>query len=177
MDWISHLIEINDVQTDQTAATSGARELHKQAKAGKKFQVGRVVRSSTASSSLVADSAPNEAARTRRGSGSGLALMRTLSASATPSSAPADPQRREQQEAPADSDARDDLKAAFCVFDLDGDGYITLDEVRAGLKLLGECWSPNELRNLFAKCSASSPSSDLSSQQRISIEDFVQLLL
>lgn len=83
-------------------------------------------------------------------------------------------------------EARCDLRAAFCVFDLDGDGFITLDEVRAGLKLLGESWTPGELNQLFNRCprgtnlgqgvrSPSLRANDL--RQRISIEDFVQMLL
>lgn len=200
-----------------------------------------LARSSTAGCSLAADSArlANEEAcsaaqRVRRGSGSGLALMRSLSSNNSSSSSlnappnssstsgspsrsesPArkessgrrrwrshsnkheqEKQQQQQQQqtidepkVSADSEARDDLKAAFCVFDLDGDGFITLDEVRSGLKLLGETWTPNELRHVFSQvkscsnstsstsCSPSTQSSDLNQQQRISIEDFVHLLL
>lgn len=94
-------------------------------------------------------------------------------------------------------EARNDLKAAFCVFDLDGDGFITIDEVQQGLKLLGESWTQAELNQLlFSKCQdsqtkanhlainkggAKTPDTrrtDLSTrQQRISIDDFVNLLL
>lgn len=85
--------------------------------------------------------------------------------------------QHQQRLTASDSEARDDLKAAFCVFDLDGDGYITQEEVRAGLKLLGESWSPAELRRLFSKCSNSQPNDLSAQQQRISIDDFVHLLL
>lgn len=171
-----------------------------------------MVRSSTAGSSLAAQSPevppPGTNLRQRRGSGSGLALMRSLSSSsgsglasnsnssseqvATDQSGAASPteaSRRAQQ----DQEARNDLKAAFCVFDLDGDGYITLDEVRAGLKLLGESWTPGELAHLFSQCkggqapgkAAKSSSGNSAKQQkaaelakqRISIDDFVHLLL
>lgn len=181
---------------------------------------------------------PNEVSRGRRGSGSGLALMRSLSSGNNTqppvggvfflgsgsnnnflcdSTASGSESRVDQlrlaanrtssasssssslRNAQADEEARNDLKAAFCVFDLDGDGYITLDEVRAGLKLLGETWSPNELSQLFAKCSSSQPETSTklrpstsrlrsgsgnsqlrppaSVNERISIDDFVQLLL
>jgi hypothetical protein len=163
----------------------------------------------------------NQQMRQRRGSGSGLALVRSLSSSSSPplSGAPlgsadgggaAKQQAAGSPEAPQDvaaehedesaatantdskrerflqdqQEARRDLKAAFCVFDLDGDGFITVDEVQQGLKLLGESWSQAELNQLFSQCnsnkSKASPGQkqriDLS-KQRISIDDFVQLLL
>lgn len=94
------------------------------------------------------------------------------------------------------------MKAAFCVFDLDGDGYITLDEVQSGLKLIGESWTQTEIRQLFrannktfipnptaATAAATTKRStsktrnqsvaatqDLNSK-RISIDEFVSLLL
>lgn len=184
-------------RADREQPRAGRRRL--QALAGG-TGASRVARSSTAASSLAAQ--PSEAPRARRGSGSGLALMRSLSSSAAadgpggggsssasgsgspgalepaptaagsprPGAAPAQPD--------ADPEARNDLRAAFGVFDLDGDGYITVDEVRAGLKLLGESWSPAELQNVFSKCpSAGAGGSGDLSGQRISIDDFVRLLL
>lgn len=154
--------------------------------------------------------ATTTAGRQRRGSGSGLALMRSLSSagksagdpSATTGDRRAMAEGAESGAAKRDSDAaraaaaaaaaaadaaeaRSDLRAAFCVFDLDGDGYITLDEVRAGLELLGEQWSAAELSALFNKCNSNRDLSTKSASklrahqplQRISIDDFVQLLL
>lgn len=130
----------------------------------------------------------------RRGSvGSGLALMRSLSGTNIGTGANTQPQSQQYQDKETKrgydelEETRSDLKAAFCVFDLDGDGFITFDEVRAGLKLLGETWTPSELRKLFsAAISASaasgsvstvdSSSSDLS-HERIGIDDFIKLLL
>ena len=172
------------------------------------------VRPSSSSSSLAAVGAepvPVDSLRKRRGSGSGLALMRSLSSSAPTSPASATgadtfaPNKEDSLGRPTTppplqgengdqlsselEEARSDLCAAFCVFDLDGDGFITLDEVRAGLKLLGESWSSAELNQFFNR--RSSPSSAAPSsqrrrsatlrandlRQRISIEDFVQMLL
>lgn len=157
------------------------------------------MRSSTAGSSLAAQTPEVAPAglRNRRGSGSGLALMRSLSSSAASAGqarqpAPGEGARQDQahqasSQQLAELEARSDLRAAFCVFDLDGDGYITLDEVRAGLKLLGESWSPAEVDQLFSRCAgaparrqarhqAAGARADLN-KQRISIDDFVRLLL
>lgn len=141
----------------------------------------------------------------RRGSvGSGLALMRSLSGPNLSSKQEQTPKANNPKELVAatagssgysksssseQEEIRSDLKAAFCVFDLDGDGFITFDEVRAGLKLLGESWSPSELRKLFsaailaassgsgsASSSYNSTNSDLSNE-KIDIDDFVKLLL
>lgn len=218
LDWIGHFIQISgDPPTQPEPGADSARRRPARTSPAKG-------RAGAGAASLAA--APSEAPRTRRGSGSGLALMRSLSGSslagagaaasqaAGSSGGGATPPRRESAKAAgeqsrlaqaeclarAEAETRNDLKAAFCVFDLDGDGYITLDEVRAGLQLLGESWSPNELRSLFSRCSSSpSPSASSSggfkklagsatsstgatsspdlSGQRISIDDFVQLLL
>lgn len=149
----------------------------------------------------------NQQMRQRRGSGSGLALMRSLSSTGQSTSSTtasttttkntfdsdeaAKPRSTGHLEPTASScrerllleqqEARNDLKAAFCVFDLDGDGFITLDEVQQGLKLLGESWTQTELDQLFSKCgnhTSGKPAkkTDLN-KRRISIDDFVQLLL
>lgn len=217
LEWLSKLIQIND--PDKTKRQSQSEQQQPPSKPGKlgKQDKGRVSRSSTALgatmsapgvTSLVAQQPEAAGAlRNRRGSGSGLALMRSLSASAASSSSktgqtsgssssecssragsrassPRAGNDLSASDKPEDiselDEARSDLKAAFCVFDLDGDGFITLDEVRAGLKLLGESWSPAELRQVFSKCKSSTLTAnsmgDLS-RQRISIDDFVQLLL
>lgn len=198
MDWLSKLIEVND------SSLAGPPARSQQSRAPKRSSKARLSRSSpgTNPSSLVAQPSEEAAAAAaagagsrRRGSGSGLALMRSLSASAgspgfkqqaseSPTSSGSSTPRAPAPQQPSNKDeledARNDLKAAFCVFDLDGDGYITLDEVRVGLKLLGESWSPGELSRVFSKCSSSSSSNSSSAdlnEQRISIDDFVQLLL
>lgn len=138
---------------------------------------------STRAGSALLSSGPSEGrTRDRRGSGSGLALMRSLSSasssSSSSSSAPTRPlpeAELEQARELSELEAKNDLKAAFCVFDLDGDGFITLDEVQAGLRLLGETWSQAELRQLFERCHRQDQR--LAEQQRISIDDFVKLLL
>lgn len=87
-------------------------------------------------------------------------------------------QIQQQQQQTDDQEIKQDLRAAFCVFDLDGDGYITFEEVRAGLRLLGEAWTTAEMSRLFSTShlTSSSSNNDLS-KQRISIDDFVRLLL
>lgn len=259
MEWISKFIQVSDQgsDTNQRASDSGEQTASRnssirnnsrqQQTTSKQCNVSpgaSILRSSTSgfsSSQLIAQPvAPAEVTRSRRGSGSGLALMRSLSSSAansaasiystagsvtpsvastsastptissSPSSSSSSPRfisnnnnknsqnssdsRQQQQQQQQDLDAIHDLKAAFCVFDLDADGYITIDEVQAGLKLLGESWSPNELRLLLSECSSnsSSPTSSRSQdlnklskrqqeqqllKQRISIDDFVRLLL
>lgn len=170
------------------------------------------------SSSLVAQSPEaqfviNQQLSKRRGSGSGLALVRSLASSGdsqiklasakqedegddeghlldeTTSIALAAAKRERQLQ--DQLEARRDLKAAFCVFDLDGDGFITIDEVQQGLKLLGESWSQTELDQLFSQCNSNKTtlkqrsgltttttnSNNKQQQQRISIDDFVHLLL
>lgn len=244
MDWISRFIQVSDSPTitsggnssRRTTNTNSSRQTDQEkqppptALGRRRLQAltgsnaantssagtrGRVARSSTAS--LVAQLNEQAPARNRRGSGSGLALMRSLSATSntlasreaaaaaeeaepevlagrsgvsTANNEPTNSNNNNNNNPSADLEARNDLKAAFGVFDLDGDGFITIDEVRAGLKLLGETWSPSELQNVFSRCSGGnqanlrqqhSQSSNRSGSdfagQRISIDDFVQLLL
>lgn len=204
LDWISHFIQISDGSLSQTGASTTSPSSSslgaQQSARGKKLGKSKVARSSTANSSLAAQLP--EMPRNRRGSGSGLALIRSLSSSAageqqvsatnssssgsssgSKSGSASRKEERQQQDqlaVSAESEARNDLRAAFAVFDLDGDGFITIDEVRAGLKLLGESWSAQELKQVFSRCSSNShlaaQSSDLSNQ-RINIDDFVKLLL
>lgn len=111
--------------------------------------------------------------------------MRSLSSSSSsysPVSAQASPapiSRAPDQVEPAAelNEAKSDLRAAFCVFDLDGDGFITLDEIQAGLKLLGESWSQAELKQLFGHCHRPDLGGQQAANERISIEDFIKLLL
>lgn len=153
--------------------------------------------------SLIANDT-NSSLMRRRGSGSGLALMRTLSSSndkldkqqqganfksqtkkttnsdkqkitKRKASIVADNQRQAIQELLDDRralelhDANQDLRAAFCVFDLDGDGFISIDEVRAGLKLIGEQWTAKELDDVFRR--------KAKADGKISVDEFVQFLL
>lgn len=250
MDWIAKFIQVSDhggnvdqqLRQQRQFEVSPSRSSNRLAnKRNTSSSSGAPMsRPSTAgfSSQLVAQPVAQlaEVARSRRGSGSGLALMRSLSSSAantatsttnSPSStatsisaAGSAPSIGSLSSSAArltaattttsttnsanqqDLDAIHDLKAAFCVFDLDADGYITIDEVQAGLKLLGESWSPNELKQLLSKCSSSTSTSSSSSsssptssksqdlnklskrqqeqqllKKRISIDDFVRMLL
>lgn len=190
-------------RTEEGAKSPKPRLANKWSAAGR-WRKRPVARSSTAASSLAAvggEPPPVDALRKRRGSGSGLALMRSLSSSAaaTRSAAEEEEAREEgdelEESAPngrlagasssrsssagnlEEEEARSDLRAAFCVFDLDGDGFITLDEVRAGLKLLGEAWTPAELNQLFSRCCSGSSLRANDLRQRINIEDFVRMLL
>jgi len=229
--WMGHFVQVNENAPERRAplrlgrAASGGAGWPAGLASGGRWRKGRPSgEASGAANSLVAsvgDSVAAESLRKRRGSGSGLALMRSLSSGANKeqqqqqraeveASPAGGPQREqsgeqqqrqrkgaqpaaldEQQAASDEQEARNDLRAAFCVFDLDGDGFITLDEVRAGLKLLGETWSAAELNQLFNRCATTGPqqqcapasgpqqctlrANDL--RQRISIDDFVRLLL
>lgn len=172
LDWISHFIQVSDSKSDAHEQTPRS--------APAKAQRAKPASSSSSSGGSLIAHPPVELPRTRRGSGSGLALARAYglksaasAADAAPSNAePVEEQKKAKSSSQAEMETRNDLKAAFCVFDLDGDGFITLDEVRAGLKLLGETWTTQELQSLFNKAAGK----DLIIQ-RISIDDFVQLLL
>uniref|UniRef100_A0A6G1S4R2 Calcium-binding protein E63-1 n=1 Tax=Aceria tosichella TaxID=561515 RepID=A0A6G1S4R2_9ACAR len=242
LDWIGNFIQVNDEPSligASTAAAAGSSLRHHTT--GVSVGAGAsgrarspMSRSASAShspatsvpASLVAQSPEaqyviNQQMRQRRGSGSGLALVRSLSSSISTSSEHSSaganstpPHNTDQQQHGDDTtlaaavamskrerliqdqqEARRDLKAAFCVFDLDGDGFITIDEVQQGLKLLGETWSQAELNQLlFSQCNSNKPKQGAQSQpkqqrttttttttdlskQRISIDDFVHLLL
>ncbi|CAH1961282.1 unnamed protein product [Acanthoscelides obtectus] len=68
-----------------------------------------------------------------------------------------------------EDDVTRDLGAAFQVFDLDGDGYITREELRTAMEMIGESVTESQLTNLIR-------TADLDNDNRISYEEFVKLL-
>ncbi|CAH1998347.1 unnamed protein product [Acanthoscelides obtectus] len=62
-----------------------------------------------------------------------------------------------------EDDVTRDLGAAFQVFDLDGDGYITREELRTAMEMIGESVTESQLTNLIR-------TADLDNDNRISYE-------
>lgn len=209
LDWLGQFVQVTTGSDERPAsAVSIVQSVGVAGEPLRRYRSGRTrfrLAGGSSGSSLVAKS-NNELPENfgpsgrRRGSvGSGLALMRSLSGSSVNSAnnqqeepnedlkqqQTANSTQQQQHQQADDQEMRQDLRAAFCVFDLDGDGYITFEEVRSGLRLLGEAWTTAEMSKLFStghlsqhpnSNSASSSNSDLS-KQRISIDDFVRLLL
>lgn len=76
-----------------------------------------------------------------------------------------------QQACPGDGDEDlvSDLKAAFQVFDLDGDGYITKEELKTAMEMIGEAVTDNQLDYVIRLA-------DTDKDGRINYEEFVKLL-
>ncbi|EDV39901.1 uncharacterized protein Dana_GF10252, isoform A [Drosophila ananassae] len=73
---------------------------------------------------------------------------------------------------PADEadDVTEDLIAAFRVFDRDGNGFITRDELQTAMEMIGEPLNEAQLEQLLAIA-------DLDQDGRINYEEFTRLLL
>ncbi|XP_011196006.1 calcium-binding protein E63-1 isoform X2 [Zeugodacus cucurbitae] len=84
-------------------------------------------------------------------------------------------QQQQQQEENAskpeeNDDVTEDLIAAFRVFDRDGNGFITRDELQTAMEMIGEPLSEIQLTQLLAIA-------DLDQDGRINYEEFTRLLL
>ncbi|GIZ03031.1 calcium-binding protein E63-1 [Caerostris extrusa] len=69
-----------------------------------------------------------------------------------------------------EDDLMDDLLAAFRVFDKDGNGYITRDELKMAMDLIGETVTEVQLDEMLK-------ASDIDHDGRINYEEFVKILL
>ncbi|XP_023167042.1 calcium-binding protein E63-1 isoform X1 [Drosophila hydei] len=67
-------------------------------------------------------------------------------------------------------DVTEDLIAAFRVFDRDGNGFITRDELQTAMEMIGEPLNEQQLEQLLAIA-------DLDQDGRINYEEFTRLLL
>ena len=65
-------------------------------------------------------------------------------------------------------DVQDGLKQAFRVFDLDGDGFITRDELRIVMKKMGEGLTNAELDKILA-------TADIDHDGKINYNEFVAI--
>ncbi|XP_037934435.1 calcium-binding protein E63-1-like, partial [Teleopsis dalmanni] len=84
-------------------------------------------------------------------------------------------QQQTQQEENAskpeeNDDVTEDLIAAFRVFDRDGNGFITRDELQTAMEMIGEPLTETQLTQLLAIA-------DLDQDGRINYEEFTRLLL
>ncbi|XP_060529665.1 calcium-binding protein E63-1 isoform X2 [Cylas formicarius] len=68
-----------------------------------------------------------------------------------------------------EDDTKNDLSAAFKVFDLDSDGYITKDELRIAMEMIGEEVSEEQLTHVMDLA-------DTDKDGKINFDEFVQLL-
>lgn len=83
--------------------------------------------------------------------------------------------RDEQEESAAskhdeNDDVTEDLIAAFRVFDRDGNGFITRDELQTAMEMIGESLTETQLSQLLAIA-------DLDKDGKINYEEFTRLLL
>ncbi|KAF8774302.1 Calcium-binding protein E63-1 like protein [Argiope bruennichi] len=69
-----------------------------------------------------------------------------------------------------EDDLMDDLLAAFRVFDKDGNGYITKDELKMAMDLIGEPVTEAQLDDMLKAI-------DIDHDGRINYEEFVKILL
>lgn len=69
-----------------------------------------------------------------------------------------------------DDDVMEDLLAAFRVFDKDRNGYITRDELRTAMDMIGEPMSETQLDDMLK-------ATDIDNDGRINYEEFVRILL
>lgn len=67
-------------------------------------------------------------------------------------------------------DCEKDLRAAFAVFDQDHNGFITRDELRSGLAIMGENLSESDIDDLLNLA-------DVDKDGQINYEEFIQILL
>ena len=71
---------------------------------------------------------------------------------------------------PKDDDAEADLKAAFMVFDKDKNGYITRDELKSAMQIMGETLTDRDLDELLQ-------TTDHDKDGKINYEEFIKTLL
>lgn len=71
---------------------------------------------------------------------------------------------------PKEDDAEADLKAAFMVFDKDGNGYITRDELKSAMQIMGEQLTDRDLDELLR-------TTDHDCDGKINYEEFIKTLL
>lgn len=71
---------------------------------------------------------------------------------------------------PKEDDAEADLKAAFMVFDKDGNGYITRDELKSAMQVIGETLTDRDLDELLR-------TTDHDNDGKINYEEFIKTLL
>ena len=71
---------------------------------------------------------------------------------------------------PKDDDVEADLKAAFLVFDKDGNGYITRDELKSAMQIMGETLTDRDLDELLR-------TTDHDKDGKINYEEFIKTLL
>jgi len=71
---------------------------------------------------------------------------------------------------PTEDDLMEDLLAAFRVFDKDGNGYITRDELKTAMDLIGEAVTESQLDDMLK-------ATDIDNDGRINYEEFVKILL
>ncbi|XP_054160484.1 calcium-binding protein E63-1-like [Oppia nitens] len=69
-----------------------------------------------------------------------------------------------------DNDVEEDLKAAFSVFDSDKNGFITRDELKSAMQLIGETITDRDLDQLLN-------ATDIDKDGKINYEEFIKCLL
>ncbi|XP_023020279.2 ecdysone-induced protein 63F 1 [Leptinotarsa decemlineata] len=70
---------------------------------------------------------------------------------------------------PEDEDLTRDLTAAFKVFDLDGDGFITREELKVAMEMIGETVTDEQIDQVIVLA-------DTDKDGKINYEEFVKLL-
>lgn len=76
---------------------------------------------------------------------------------------------RDTEPAPEDDDLAQDLVAAFRVFDSDNNGYITFDELKRAMQMIGESVTEKQLQDMLNLA-------DVDKDGRINYEEFARLL-
>lgn len=74
------------------------------------------------------------------------------------------------QDLGSQDDIMEDLLAAFRVFDKDGNGYITRDELKTAMDMIGEPVTETQLDEMLK-------ATDIDNDGRINYEEFVKVLL
>ncbi|XP_042907140.1 calcium-binding protein E63-1-like isoform X1 [Parasteatoda tepidariorum] len=69
-----------------------------------------------------------------------------------------------------EDDLMEDLMAAFRVFDKDGNGFITRDELKMAMEIIGETMTESQLDEMLH-------ATDIDQDGRINYEEFVKILL
>lgn len=71
---------------------------------------------------------------------------------------------------PKADDIEQDLTAAFSVFDRDKNGFITKDELKSAMQLMGETLTDSDLDELLK-------ATDIDNDGKINYEEFIKMLL